>query len=457
MTDVTLDDLTRCFGGLIPSVIATCSAGGVPNVTYLSRAHPVDRERIAISNQFLSKSSRNLAERPFASVLVMDPLTHDEYRLTGVYERTERRGPVFDRLRNDLSMIAALTGMQDVFQLAAADIYRVTDIELLDNVGGTDVEVLPTPQTAGHAALGELCGRLSRCGDLDSLVRMTVEGLGELLGYRHAQLLLVDEDRARLFTIASSGYAVDGIGAEIAMGDGVVGRAAERCEPVIVGNVGQMTKYSQSVRISFERSGEIRPGREIAMPTLEHTGSQLAIPALALGELVGVILVEDEERERFSNNDAVVVSIVATAAAGSIEMLRSEARNAGAVSVEPARGPVPDALGATVLVRHFVVDGSTFLDGDYLIKGVAGKLLWSLLGHFEREGRTEFTNREIRLDPTLELPDFRDNFESRLILLKRRLDERAARLRIERTARGRFRLVVHATPRLELMAAEVST
>ena len=55
----------------------------------------------------------------------------------------------------------------------------------------------------------------------------------------------------------------------------------------------------------------------------------------------------------------------------------------------------------------------------------------------------------MRLDPTLDLPDFRDNFESRLIMLKRRLDERDAPIRIEKTGRGRFRLVVDTVLRLE--------
>jgi adenylate cyclase len=104
-------------------------------------------------------------------------------------------------------------------------------------------------------------------------------------------------------------------------------------------------------------------------------------------------------------------------------------------------------------VRFFAVDGSTFLGGDYLIKGVAGRILWSLLRHYNAERRVEFTNKEVRLDPSLELPEFRDNLDSRLILLKRRLDERDAPIRIEKTGRGRFRLLVEGTLRLDEVIA----
>ena len=79
MTALTIKDLESCFSGLVPLVLATVSASGVPNVTYLSRVHPVDDERIALSNQFLSKSNRNLAENPNASLLLVRPETHEEY------------------------------------------------------------------------------------------------------------------------------------------------------------------------------------------------------------------------------------------------------------------------------------------------------------------------------------------------------------------------------------------
>jgi adenylate cyclase len=78
---------------------------------------------------------RNLAENPRASVLVIDPLEFRWYRLTLHYERTERRGPLFDRLSRDIDAIAALTGMSEVFKLKSADVYRVVAIDQVATVG----------------------------------------------------------------------------------------------------------------------------------------------------------------------------------------------------------------------------------------------------------------------------------------------------------------------------------
>jgi predicted pyridoxine 5'-phosphate oxidase superfamily flavin-nucleotide-binding protein len=130
-TGLTLTDIAACFEGIIPAEIATASADGEPNVTHLSRVHMLDDERVVLTNQFFSKTTRNLAENPIACVCVIDPTNYDSYRLLVQYERTERRGPLFDRLRRDVDAIAALTGMEGVFKLKSADIYRVLELELV--------------------------------------------------------------------------------------------------------------------------------------------------------------------------------------------------------------------------------------------------------------------------------------------------------------------------------------
>jgi predicted pyridoxine 5'-phosphate oxidase superfamily flavin-nucleotide-binding protein len=451
---LSLHDLELCFEGVVPAVIATAAADGTPNITYLTRVRMVDNERVALSNQFFSKTSRNLAENPRGSVLLVDPVTYDMFRLTLAYERTERRGEVFERLREDVDAVAALEGMQDVFKLRAADVYRVLHIEQVPTAAGAAIsEAKLAGGDVEHAArLAELSARLSRCPDLDTLVSATVDGLCELLGYEHSLLLLVDEQGKSLYTIASNGYDAQGVGSEIPVGEGIIGMAAARCKAMRLGNLRHMSRYSQTVRRSYEDEGHIGPGREIPLPGLPLAESRVAVPAMAFGQLVGVLVVESAQPVAFTATDESLLTVVASVVANAIEVERTQERAEDVAARQPVAEPHADVVetAATAThVRFFAVDGSTFLDGDYLIKGVSGRILWSLLGHHDQEGRTEFTNREVRLDPALELPEFRDNFESRLILLKRRLDERGAPIRIEKTGRGRFRLVVEQPLRLE--------
>ena len=452
-----LASFERCFEGAIPAVLATAGTDGRPNVTYISKAHRVDDERIALSNQFMSKTARNLAANPRASLLLIDPLTHDEFRLSVVFERTERRGHVFERLRADVDAVAAMMGLQDVFRLRAADIFRVVDVEQVppNRAGARPLSAVERTAPPDLAALAELAACLSRCADLDALVDLALDGLDRLLGYRHTHLLLADEDGRRLYTIASRGFDADSVGAEVVVGEGMIGAAAARCEPMRVGNLQQLAKYTRSIRSQFEEAGGV-VGREVPVPGLPRAESRIVVPLQAKGELIGVLAADRAEPIAFGPDDERVLGVVAALLAQAVEHLRSLEREAGdedeaSGAAEPAGAPDVgnDTDGAApIVVRSFAIDGSVFLGDEYLVKGVAGRILTTLLRQHAATGRVDFTNKELRLDRSLELPGYKDNLESRLLLLKRRLDERHAPIRIEKTGRGHLRLVVGVPVRL---------
>lgn len=431
--NIPLESLRPCLDGAMPAVVATSAPDGTPNVAYVSQVHFVDAQHVALSFQFFSKTRENVLAHPYAEVQVIEPGSFRHYRLRIQYLRTETAGPLFEYMRAQLAGIAAKTGMDKVFVLRGADIYRVLDIE------NVDPQLPPAPPLPDALlALRRAFDHLGACDDLALLADRALAALAHGFGIRHALLAMLDAklDAApgapgsALYTLASQGYPVSGVGAEVALGEGLIGVAAQEKIPVRINHRTPDYTYHAALRVADPALPRI------PLPVLANPHSQIAVPLVHGDRLLGVLYAESEHDAFFSPTDEDALVVYGRHLAALID------RIAALPDDEAAPGALPAATqsGAPLAVRYFAHDHSVFIDNDYLIKGVAGSILWALLNEHAAHGRREFSNRELRRDPRLPLPDFADNLETRLILLQRRLAERCPDIALEKTGRGRFRL-----------------
>jgi GAF domain/Pyridoxamine 5'-phosphate oxidase len=445
---VPLDSIRACFEGVIPSPFATCSADGTPNVTYLSIVHYVDSERVALSRQFFNKTRANLDSNPFGQVRVVDPETSQQYALDLQYLHTETEGPIFEGMKANLEAVASQSGMGEVFRLRGVDIHRVLRCAAVD--GNYAPAERREPQRDLLGPLDEFVRRMAQCDQYAEATRTALQALDDLFDFRHSTILVGDEGADRLFAVASNGYTASSAGAEVSVGVGVIGTAAERRQVVSVSNLARARAMSAAVRKHAERGGQALPGGEIPLPGLPSAQSAAAVPLVVHWGLIGVLYLESEEPGRFGPQNERLLRILGGHLASALAMLDAD-RQESAES-PPAPPPQPDA-GELLPVEYYQADDSVFVAGEYLIRGVPGRILWKLLNEHAADGRTTFTNRELRLDERLGLPAGNDNLEARLLVLRKRLAAADCAIGLERVGRGRLALHV----RQPLTLSEVPT
>jgi adenylate cyclase len=441
-----LEQLTPCFQGILPAMFFTCAKDGTPNAAFLSHVDYVDPTHVALSFQFFNKSRRNIAENPYAMIRVIDPDTNQGYVMRLKFERSETSGPIFDRMFLRIEAIASYVGLKGIFKLKAADIYLVESVELTPEEPGRQERWSargrrhPDPVFT-IKALQELSARMTAAGDLNQLLESILSGIKEYFGFSHSMILLAAEKPNTLVTYASRGYPQGGVGAEVQFGEGIIGVVAEARQPIRISGLVRGMLYALAAKKRAEERGW-RPQEEVKLPGLENPSSQLGVPLVVRGELIGVLCIESETTYRFHEEDKNTIEMLGASLAIAIQNMQLQ---------EAADEPSPAAATPQAAVRakrgkreiaYYCSDEVVMIDGEYLIRSLPARIFWKLLQAHQREGRAEFTNRELRLDKSLGLPAFKDNLETRLLLLRRRLDEKSQDIKLVPVGRGRFALEI---------------
>lgn len=279
-------------------------------------------------------------------------------------------------------------------------------------------------------ALACLSVEVSRAPDLDRRITEVLASMSRHLGYEHSMLFVPADDGKELTMLACHGYP-GGVGASVPLGQGAIGVCGERRRAIRLNNV---TRDLDLVRA-------MQPGapseRSIPLPGLTQPGSQAAVAAVVEERLELVLYAEAAELGRFTPDDTHALQVVANLLA--VAMRESGEDGDDGQDRPEAR---PTTGSEHLKVRFYEADGSVFFDDEYVIKSLPGRILYRLLRVHHDTGRSTFTNKELRLDPTLKLPPVRDNLDTRLILLKRRLAERFPCVELAPAGRGRFELRV---------------
>jgi adenylate cyclase len=435
-----LGDLQACFEGVIPSILATSAADGTPNISYLSHVVLVDDQHVALSNQFFAKTAANIRANPSAALLLVDARNGAQFRLEVAWVRSLESGPLFERVSTHLQASSAQVGMAGVMRLRAVDIFRVATITAV--VSAAVASRTPVAAPAAHLpTIARITKTIADQTDVDGVVSAMLEGVLKGVGCDHAIVLLNDEERGLLTTVASLGYDSSGIGSEVTVNEGLIGAAVMADQPVRVSDMSRVRRFGAAVEAS---SADENRTRVINLPGLPDAMSQIAVPMSAQGSVIGALFAESRRRLAFADEQEALLEMIARQGAIAImlnERLASEARPA---RIDPPA--VSIRSGRTIHIVHHRFDDSVFIDNIYIIKGVAGRLLAFMLEVYRRDGRTEFTNREIRLSGSIRLPEIKDNLETRLLLLRRRLEEKAARVRLVHSGRGQVRLEIDGKP-----------
>ncbi len=164
-------------------------------------------------------------------------------------------------------------------------------------------------RTQALTTSSEISRQLSTIREKDKLVSEVVEQLKSGFNYYHAHMYLLSEDKQRLIMAGGTGEAGKILlerEHSLPLGRGLVGRAAESKEAVLVPNT--------------RKSPDWLPN-----PLLPDTQAEIAVPIIFGGEVLGVLDVQNDIANSLTQQDADLIRAVADQVGIALENIQASA------------------------------------------------------------------------------------------------------------------------------------
>jgi len=149
-------------------------------------------------------------------------------------------------------------------------------------------------------ALQEVSRKIGSILDIDQVLKEIIASAEQVFGYRNTSILLIDEEANALYIAACADYvSLELLNQCFKIGEeGIVGRVAASGKPLLVPDVRQCEFY-------IAGSSDVQ--------------SELAVPMVVSGKVIGVFNVESERLHAFTESDLRIVTALANQMAVAIE------------------------------------------------------------------------------------------------------------------------------------------